>query len=159
MLEPENIVVEGLSFQLSPLPALKAMRLDKRILTAIAPVLGGLKDLNLEAELDMAGMSEGITTALDRLEDNVLEKLLVDLFSTVIWSPEGGVPESLDSSATINKAFQGNLMGLYKLAFAVMRYNKFTPFALASIGGGMSKILGFAKETQKPKPLAKGLAK
>jgi hypothetical protein len=139
MIEPKRITVDGLEFNLNPLPALKALKLDKKIIALILPALSGAKGVDLDAEIDLSVMMTAISESLDRLSDDDTEKLFVDLLYGVQYLPAGGAVEDI-TGETINKVFQGKLMTLYKLAMEVMKYNKFTPFTLAG-NGGLSNII------------------
>lgn len=140
MLEPKSIVIDGMAFQFQPLPAMRALRLDKRVVTLIVPVIGSMKEFSLDAEIPLDQVAQGISTALQGLSDSDFETLVADLLSTVVHQPSGEPPIQLEPQS-INKYFQGKLMTLYKVAFEVMRYNKFSPFALLEGGAAMRQII------------------
>lgn len=141
MIEPKKITVDGLEFNLNPLPALKALKLDKKIIALLLPALSGIKGADLDAEIDLSLVMGAISESLDKLSDDETEKLFIDLLYGVQYLPSGAGVEDMDGS-TVNKVFQGKLMTLYKLAMEVMKYNKFTPFTLAGSGGLSSIIPG-----------------
>ena len=146
MLAVTKIIVDGMSFQLIPLPALKALRLDKKVVTVLIPAISGLKELNLDAQIDLESLSRGISEALSRLSDDDFENLAIDLLSSVTYIPDNAVPIELTSTQEINNIFSGKLITIYKLFFEVMKYNKFSPFALLEGDGNlMSKIIGLSR--------------
>lgn len=136
MLSPTNVDVAGLRFNLTPIPVLRASRLDKKVLTLIAPVLGPLLGGDLKAEVDLSKVGGMVASALSLLPDEEFTGLLRDLMASVIYLPEGAPPVPLNDEAGLNLAFTGNLVGMYQLAVAVMRFNKFSFFAGVRLGGG-----------------------
>lgn len=139
MITSKIVVLDGLSFNIQPLPALTAMRLDKKVLTVVLPAISGFKNLSLDAELDLEALSRGISEALGRLPDSDFETLVIDLLACVIYMPKGETPVELTSIQQINAVFCGQIILIYKLLFEVMRFNKFSPFALLE-GGGLSML-------------------
>jgi hypothetical protein len=140
MIEPKRIRVDGLCFDMQPLPALKAIGLDKKILTLAIPILGGLKNISLDSDIDFEAISRGLYEAFNKLDTAEFEILVSDILCKTAYMPEHGAPEEL-TKTTIDRIFQGSLQTLYKLIFEVMRFNKFTPFVLAE-GGGVAKLIG-----------------
>ncbi len=151
MLETKDIEIEGHRFQLRPLPVLKAARLDKKVITVLAPILGTVKSLDDEINIEKAVKS--VMDALSSLSDAEYEAFIIDLCSTVVYTAPGQQPIELGSS-DINKIFVGELKTLYKLMFEVMRYNKFSPFGLVE-GGNVTSIMSFLGE-QKEKETTSG---
>ena len=144
MNDPKTIELDGMRFQMHPMPALKALRLDRRLLTMLIPVLEGVTDLSADAEIDLGKLAAGINTGLDQLSDTEFVTFMTELLSTTIYLPNGGSPIELDEHQ-IDQVFQTKLTTLYTLAFEVARYLKFTPFAFFAVGtggGAMRKIRG-----------------
>lgn len=139
MIEPITKTIDGMKFNFKPLPAMKAIKLDKKVVTLIMPVLGGFKELSLDAKVDMEVIAKGLGEALGNITDEDFEKLTLDLLSGVVYLEEGKAPQEIDANV-VNLIFQGKLMSLYKLMFEVMRYNKFSPFGLVEGGSVMKKI-------------------
>lgn len=138
MLEPKDLELDGRQFKLNPLKGFKAMRLDKKVVSLLLPVLKGVKDL--DSEINIGEALGGFSQALDDMKDSEYEKFVVDLLSCVQYFPEGKPPIELDRT-TIDNEFMGNSLLLYKLMFEVMKYNQFSPFALVSqAGNGTQKI-------------------
>lgn len=140
MIEPKNIELDGMKFQLQPLPSLKALRLDKKVIELLVPIFGGIKEFSLDAEIDLEAVSKAFSESLGRMKDDEFEKLVTDLLSSVLYLPTGAAPQELNPE-TINQVFRGKISLIYKLMFEVMRYNKFSPFELVGGGNVINKIL------------------
>jgi len=151
MIEPKNITIEDMEFQVTPMGGLEASRLDKRILTLIIPALGGLNNLDLDSEIDFSVIFTGLTKGLEALSDKEFENLICSLLSKVVYLPENQAPISLSSKSSIDAVFQMKLLILYKLLFEVMKYNKFTPFEVAEGGSLTSAIHTSAVQKQADK--------
>lgn len=153
MIEPKTIEVDNLSFYLQPMRPLKAIRLDKQIISLIVPALKGLGDmseLSLDTEIDFGKLFEGISEALQNMDGDTFEKFLQELFATVSFLESGKSPEELSNDAIINRVFQGeSLMTMYKLAFEIMKFNKFTPFEMVGVGNVVKQINTLNKGTKK----------
>lgn len=139
MISSKKIELEGMTFNVQPLPAMTAVKLDKKVLTVVLPAISGLKNLSLDSELDLGALSMAVSEALGRLPDSEFENLVIDLLSCVIYLPKGDSPVELTSIQQINSVFCGKIVLIYKLLFEVMRFNKFSPFALLE-GGGLSML-------------------
>ena len=145
MLDPITINIDGLAFNLAALPALKAIGLDKKIMTLAIPILGGLKELNLDVDVDFEAIARGLQEALSAMDTSAFETLIQDLLSTTVHLPKGGSPAELNKTV-IDTIFQGGISTLYKLLFKVMKFNKFTPFEV--VGGG--NVAGLIATLKKP---------
>ena len=134
-----KIEVDKMRFQLSPLPLLKVLRLDKKVLALVLPALSGFTDL--DAQIDFGLLSKGISEALTRMPDNDFESLALDLLSSVAYLPDNGAPVEMTSAQELNTIFSGKILTIYKLLFEVMRFNKFSPFALLEGGGNLTGLI------------------
>ena len=139
MIEPKTIKIDELSFYLQPLRPLKAIRLDKQILTLLLPALGGLKDLSLDSNVDLGVLSKGVSDALQAMDGDDFEKFIIELFTSAQFMENGQPPQDL-TDGVVNRIFSGKLFSIYKLVFEIMKFNKFTPFELVGDGNLMSKI-------------------
>lgn len=139
MLEAKTITIGTMEFQLNPLKGFTALKLDKKVISLMLPLIEGVE--NLDAKIDLGKALSGLAGALDNLEEKEYEKFIIDLLSTVIFTPPGDTPKQIDKNV-IDINFQGEAITLYKLMFEVMRYNNFTPFVLVNGGGkGTMKTL------------------
>jgi hypothetical protein len=144
MLDIQNITIDGMEFQLVPLPILKAARLDKKVISILTPVLGTVKSLDDEIDLG-------------KVIDEEYEKFIIDLCSTVTCHKPGQPPVQL-MGENINELFKGALKTLYKLMYEVMKYNKFSPFALMADSGNLTTIMSlFAGQEETTKEDGKEL--
>lgn len=158
MIEPKRIIIKDrddndMVFNLQPLPALKAIVLDKKIMSLLIPALGGIKDLDKEFDLKIASMA--MAESLTKLSDQEYEKFVIDLLTGVQLVQQGQEIKSITTDQ-INVLFLGNAKGLYKLMFEVMKFNKFTPFELVEGGNLIQKITGSMNKSPKTKKNLKG---
>ena len=159
MLQPQNKTIGGKTFQFLPMPALKAARLDKKVLTALTPLLASLSDVKAIAASameegdsgDLSGIATGLTQCLQALDDASFASLLRELLEHVTYLPNGQAPMPLGSESAIDLAFVGDLATLYQVAVEVMRFNRFTPFGLADIGGSLLQTVGSVKPSASTK--------
>lgn len=147
MLEPKDLTIDNVRFNLTPLRGLKVLRLDKKVISLLLPVFKGLDISNMNDEIDLGRVMEGLTSSLDSLDDVSYEKFIIDLFSSTTIVEEGKAPYNLDSQTLDTMGIQPTT--LYKAMFEVMKYNKFTPFALGLGGSGIAKMFGSAVQTEK----------
>lgn len=138
MLDIQNVTIDGMEFQLVPLPSLKAARLDKKVISILAPVFGTVK--SLDDEIDISKVVDVVMDALSKLSDEEYEKFIIDLCSGVTCHKPGQPPVQL-MGENINELFRGALKTLYKLMYEVMKYNKFSPFALMADSGNLTMIM------------------
>lgn len=155
MIEPRNETIDGIEFYFQPLPAFTALKLDKQIISLIAPALGGLDsldNLSLDTDINLKVITQGIGKALDSFDSEEYEKFILSLLSFTLHIPGDGknTPQPIDKQK-FDQLFTGNLQTVYKLIFAVMKYNKFLPFVLGEGGPGMKKILSLLEKTKKEK--------
>lgn len=149
MLEPKKFKVEGLEFYTQPLPVMTAMKLDKRVLALILPALDGLKGMKMDDEVDFGSLFPAISDSLVKLPDGEFEDLVLRLLSQTAFLEKGQTPIEINDPKVLDKIFGGALITLYKVLFEIMRYNKFSPFALMGDGFGMSKIHTSVEQTKK----------
>jgi hypothetical protein len=153
MRDPFHITIGNTEFVVNQLPILKAAYLDKTVVSLVLPSLGGLEGFSPETEIKMDKLFKAFSEGLEKLTEEKLNKFLVDLFSCVQAIKSGQAPQTLNAS-NLNEFFSGNLFDLYKVAFEVMRHNRFAPFAMVEGGKGMEIINGFIgrKPQQKSSP-------
>ena len=135
MLEAKIIELGDMKFQLNPLKGFTAIKLDKKVVGLLIPLFKGVKDL--DSALDLGKSIDGIGDAFDSMKDDEFEKFTTSLLSTTIILIDGKPPMEIDKNV-IDTEFQGNTIIFYKLLFEVMKYNKFSPFVLASGGGSQT---------------------
>lgn len=138
IIKKKDAEIDGHEFTIYDMPTIDKMKLDKRVVSLIAPALSGLEGAeSLDFDIDFKAMAQAISSALKELSDNDFENLILKLFSNVQYKKNNQVYE-FRNKENINK-FDGKIMSLYKLAIEVMRFYEFTPFALAADGSAMTK--------------------
>lgn len=125
------------TFVLSSLPSFTALNLNKNLLALFGPSLSGLEGgLTLKGGFNVGKAAEAVSRTLGELSDENYNALFTKLFSTTVWLPEGVDAQELDTGANpvslkdpkmLDRAFERDLEGLYRLAVIVMEYNRF-PF-------------------------------
>jgi hypothetical protein len=158
MIESKKITIDGIDFQLNPLPIFTALTLDKKVISLLLPALRDMNGMNLETEIKMGSILEALGASLDKMTDDETVKFFTDLFKGVIAIPSNQPPEELNSDG-FNKIFQGKLITIYKLAGEVMKYNKFTPFVLLQAGGVTTLIDGLKSQKEEQNQRSASLEK
>ena len=149
MIEVKNVELDGLEFQLSPLPIRSALRLDKKLVEILAPILAKLVDGGQDLlKMEIQSVAVAIQAGLASIDDNEFVTFVLDCLSTT--SCITGKVTLLNSEKALGEVFSGNLMGIYKLVFEVCRFNKFTPFALGGLGLKSLETDGSPKPEEKP---------
>jgi len=142
-----TVRINNIDFVINKLPALLALRLDKIVIQMLIPVLGSVDGLNLDAEINPTMMFSTLSDCLSNLSEDDFTRFFKDLFSTIQVRKDNNNYYELTDDAAFNKTFEDTIT-IYRLAFEVMKFNKFSPFALAGGGNLMSKITGL-KEVSK----------
>lgn len=158
--EPQVKEMGGFTFTFMAMNPFKALVLDKKVLALLVPVLGGLKDLTpsedeeekkpLTDMIDFKLVSEGLSESLGKMKDAEFEAFARDLLRSVIVTIPGAGAHSCadDKGAT---CFTTNIALMYEIMLEVMRFNKFTPFALAERGLGIEEIVSSIAPTSSAK--------
>lgn len=152
-LENKKIIIEGKEFHLTPLPVMRALKLDKKIVSLILPIFGGIENFSLEAEVDLSKMISAFSNSLSKMPDEDYQEFILSMLSTTIYCPSGGTPCEFSSENSLT-VFRGNLILLYKLLWEIMKYNQFSPFVV--VGGGSQMIETFISEKLKTKQKESG---
>jgi len=143
MIQPTDVVIDNLKFQISMLDVLEAIVLDKRVTELVLPVMSALLqgkegEVSPEARVNdpesMARLMDGILNALMKLDSSFMTELTQKLLRCVVTFIDGKGNVQLTERNDINTVFAGKFLTLYKLLLKVMEVNKFTPFALLASG-------------------------
>jgi len=153
MITPETKYINKKKFYFQPLGLFKALKLDKKIITLLLPALSRMKNLKLDSEIDLGAMFGAVAEALGGMKDEDFISLIKELLSTTQHLPESGQPEDLTEDLILTKVFTGDLMGVYKLLFEVMKFNKFSPFELMGDGNKMEQISSLLSKNEKQKEI------
>lgn len=144
-MDSKTIEIDGVSFVLYPIPVLKVMKLDKQLITMLLPSIPDMSDI--DQEIDFGSILKNFSESLSNLSEKDYLSFVMDLLSKTQAQAPGSPAVEFTSEETLN-LFQGRLSTLYKLLFEIMKYNKFTPFELASGGLGMSLTNFFQDQSQ-----------
>lgn len=157
MLENKQIEIGGELFEFSPMPVLRAAKLDKKVMALLTPLISGIKDLSStnkdgSTDLDMDLFAKAITGSIKGLDDSTFTMLIEDTLAFVTWISKDQGAVLLDKSSKLT-VFEGDLPLMYKVLIAAWRYNKFSPFALAETFGGLLKMPTSLKVSSVPNPI------
>lgn len=129
-------------FTFMGMPPMTVLKLSRKVLTVLSPLIGGLDDLDVKADVNMESLAKAVTTALTTLSDSDLSHLVQSTLAYVQWTgPEGVGVVELGKESTINQVFTGNFELMVQVVLEAWRFNKFPPFAQLERFGGLEKIL------------------
>ena len=170
-LKTIETTIDGLQFHILQFGGMTGLKLEKRILTLLAPLLKALDSIKDEKEegesildksLDMGTLGNIIQDLLLELDDAKLDKLITDLVARtsvnfVAANGQDGGVQPLHKPEIFNDIFAGKNLTILKLLIEIMKANRFAFFEL--VGGGMLEIdflknLG-NKKTQQSKLLGR----
>jgi len=143
-LDTIDVEIDGLKFHILQFGGMAGLKLEKRILTLMAPmlkVLDGVKDVS-ESDMDMKGLADAVQSMLLDLDDSTLERLVSNLvektsINFVGMNGEDGGVQSLNKEIIFNDVFAGKNLTIIKLLVEIMKANRFAFFEL--VGGGTLK--------------------
>jgi len=143
MIEQKKCVIDGMSFTIQQFPARTCLKLEKRTIAILAPILNMLDNENkkstkkvLDAEVNFPKMAKAIQEILTSLDDISFDSYISDMMKNV-FVIENGQPVEL-TMERFDHLFVGKSIVVYKLLVEIMRVNCFAFFEL--MGGGWSKI-------------------
>jgi hypothetical protein len=116
MLKIESRFFEGVGdVSVQQLPAMRAVKLSRRLIQIAAPAVAALKDLSLSADASVLG--DAIAGALAEFSEKDLEALIKDLLETATVEQDGKLAKVMP---LFDSLFGGKIFTLYKvLAFAL----------------------------------------
>jgi len=147
--------IDGMKFFINQFPARKALRLEKRTITYLAPMLSILEGMkSLDTEIDFSKIINGVQKTLSNIDEIALESFINDMFelTTVEINLNGKLTNFiLNKNDDFDFVFRGKTLAVYKLLIEVMRANNFLFFELMG-GGGLetgilSKMIPKVKES------------
>lgn len=148
LLKSETIILGEYEFQIQPFFAMKALKLEKKTITLITPVLSALLssssdniklDSLMDTNIDLEKVGLALSRALENLSDNEFESFVLDMLSSTYFKDGSGKPQIINKEI-FNTIFIGNLMYVYRLIIEVMKVNKFSFLALMEDGKGILGI-------------------
>jgi hypothetical protein len=155
----DKIEIGGVTYHVGRLKARVALGLDKEVIGVILRAFGDGAGGILDKDMDIDAISKLIAAALESLPWVKFESLILRLFSCVTVAPKGKPAVQIDNES-FDDVFEGvELFDIYKLAYEVMRLNRFSPFVLAEkvgIGSLNEVICTFAGGLQNEMGNSKG---
>ena len=114
MLKIESRFFEGVGdVSVQQLPAMRAVKLSRRLIQVAAPAVAALKDLTADASV----LGDAIAGALAEFSEKDLEALIKDLLETATVEQDGKLAKVMP---LFDSLFGGKIFTLYKvLAFAL----------------------------------------
>jgi hypothetical protein len=139
--------IDGLVFYINQFPARKSIKLEKRTITYLAPMLTMLEGFkSLDDDIDFTKIIKGIQEVLTNLDEETLEQFIFDMieFTSVSMKDANGVAKSisLKEDGIFDSVFIGKTITVYKLLLEIMKVNKFAFFELMGGGGEGIGIFG-----------------
>ncbi|MGD8707098.1 MAG: hypothetical protein PVI88_00255 [Nitrosopumilaceae archaeon] len=159
MEEQKELIIDGIKFQLYPLNVMTALKLDKKVVSLLLPVLSGVDDFDLDAEIDLGKAMSAFSTSLANMKDEDFISFVKEMLSTIVVEVPGQAPTQIQSESEINTVFKGSIVTIYKLLWEVMKFNNFSPFVVADGGTGMIQTIISRKAGQQKMQSGKGSAK
>lgn len=150
-LKSEKKEIDGLKFEIIQFPARKSLKLEKRTLTYLAPMLSLLEGFSsLDNNIDMVHVAKSIQNTLLNLDEEALESFIFAMLETTnIYTKNANGQEQIlkiNNPEIFDYIFIGKNITVYKLLIEVMRVNKFAFFELLAGSGLLIDIFQSAKQ-------------
>jgi hypothetical protein len=146
-LKTEKREIDGLTFHINQFPARKCIKLEKRTITYLAPMLNMLEGITgLDDEIDFSKIVTGIQDVLLNLNEDTLEQFISDMIaSTSVGIKDANGKEKVlllnsEDGLIFDTVFIGKNITVYKLLLEIMKVNKFAFFELMGGGGDLTGI-------------------
>jgi hypothetical protein len=146
-LKSEKREIDGLTFYIMQFPARKCIKLEKKTITYLAPMLTMLEGIkSLEDEIDFSKIVIGIQQVLQNLNEDALEQFIFNMIesTSVNIKDDNGVEKSIllnsNNGLIFDTVFIGKNITVYKLLLEIMKVNKFGFFELMGGGGEITGI-------------------
>lgn len=156
--DPKDVIVSGHQFHIFPFPAFKAANLSGELAQIAVPLLTAITALPSGGEgenpldRDLSELAPALSGAFDSLSGDKVETLLKKLLTqskNITFEIEGGDTVYL-TEELVNEIFCCDILGIYQLAFEVIRTN---------FGGFFEKLGNLSGSvTEKVAPLMKKAA-
>jgi hypothetical protein len=134
----QKTVIDGITFQVAPFPAVEGLRLKAHLVrvfgSALGELLGGInvdgKKISGIADIDLGGdgFARGLEKLLEQLDEDSFIKLVERLFANVLasWKEDGKnhtVAFFQDFDTAMELVFSGKLFSIYPLIGFVLKVN------------------------------------
>lgn len=146
--------IDGIDFVIRRIPGRVALRLDKQVIQLVLPAVKGLKSLSgvdLDSEISdfdfqaLGPILDIVSESLSSLPEEEYVYFFTRLFETVQAKAPGKPAIQMDSEESFD--IFDNMLTIYKLALAVMRFNKFSVFGVVAGGFETPPIITSEEET------------
>lgn len=111
-------------------------------------IIGVVKNANIERVMEV------FIEVIQTLDSDELLRFVQAMLSNVQYLSKDAGALDFSEMSTINRIFGGNISSIYRVMFAVMKYNNFTPFAIGGIGSLLKQTDSSTVPDQKVKPSA-----
>jgi hypothetical protein len=120
-----NITIEGVSYVVQPIPAMKGLSYMRRLTKVLGASLAALfSQSQEEGDVEEAGLQKAVELLVENMDKEDVEKLIVDLISTVLKDGK---------ALNFNAEFTANYGILFKLLTEVIKVNFGSLFQLGAI--------------------------
>lgn len=123
-LKTEQLVEDGITFETTQFPAMRAYGLMTKLLKTLGPAMAVLSEV--DAESQMATLAPMIGGALANVDPVDAQKLIVEILSGTtaqISDALGGRLVSLDSAKVLDDVFSGRLKVMFQVAAHALKVN------------------------------------
>lgn len=123
-LKSASTTVDGITFETTQFPAMKALELMGRLTKVLGPTLGALASADPEAEMDSFGPV--LAMALKDLDPKELSAIAVELLqgtTALVQSATGQTLVQLGSRENLDLVFSSRLSALFKVAVHAIKLN------------------------------------
>jgi hypothetical protein len=131
MIESKEKVIEGAKYYVSQFPARRALKLKTRLVKLLAPSLftmAGKGGNILDAELGSDSIGKAVNMLVERLDENDLENLIMELLCMTRREGKEITPQYFDM------VYAGNFQELYEALYFVLEVNFGSFFTKIGIG-------------------------
>ena len=123
-LKSAQTTVDGIVFETTQFPAMRALELMGRLTKVLGPTLGALASADPDAELDSLGPV--LAMALKDLEPKELSAIAVELLAgttALVQGAAGMTLVTLGSRENLDLVFSSRLFALFKVAVHAIKVN------------------------------------
>lgn len=151
-MDPQEVSIDGVDYQITPLPAMRALRLKPRLLAVLGPTIAQVRRVSLEQiqrDKDLSMIGEAITAFAGRMTPDELELLVKELLYSLRKRTDPSKPFlPCGPGDTFNNEFAGRTATVYRLigfAFEV-NYRDFFSAVSGQLGAFLSLLTAETKE-------------
>lgn len=133
MIESKEKIIEGAKYYVSQFPARRALKIKTRLIKLLAPSLfstvSGANSKNiLDAEINTDSIGKAVELLVNRLEENELENLIMELLCMTRRDGKEITPQLFDT------IYAGNFYELYQALYFIIEVNYGSFFQAIGIG-------------------------